>query len=354
MKNTEEWQFFQQLSMKVQDTVQKTQTTLNKLKDTRPEDGSNGEDKDFYDVDSDLLSKEAPVFGPPKALDQTFLTAHPQKGPPRPPPPGSSEMFMLDSSALHETPSKSFGSPARPPPPNLAKTERTNVVDDFPPATQPSFSGSKQTQSNASFSLLDEFGFKSDPVTTTTTNTNMQDLLFLMTKKMLTPLIPHLWISVASEDWMSSSPNHSDQAKKTVTNPFFSGGFGGCKTNDFFGLTINPSSSKDKLTDSFFQKNDSRKSSVDFECNQNFVNSAFSINEAEETETVIEPVSENGTSAFDSVQRKSIPNEIDMWDSSKEDSSIFKSGQVLGSTETSETSKASLLWDSKTLTTEVF
>ncbi|GIY00788.1 protein stoned-B [Caerostris darwini] len=429
MKNTEEWQFFQQLSMKVQDTVQKTQTTLNKLKDTRPEDGSNGEDKDFYDVDSDLLSKEAPVFGPPKVLrapprppppsgekpsmpvdlgfGSDFSHSSPSKGPPRPPPPGSSEMFTLDSSALHETPSKSFGSPARPPPPNLAKTERTNVVDDFPPATQPSFSGTNQTQSNASFSLLDEFGFKSDPATTTTTNTNMQDLLFLDDKEDVDPFdtsfvdvnqivstekkenvvqekvseksFNPFCSSVASEDWMSSSPNHSDQAKKTVTNPFFSGGLEDVKSvsqdnvqstpshnpfsfnepvsvdekDDFFGLTINPSSSKDKLTDSFFQKNDSRKSSVDFECNQNFVNSAFSINEAEETETVIEPVSENVTSAFDSVQRKSIPNEIDMWDSSKEDSSIFKSGKVLGSTETSETSKASLLWDSKTLTTEV-
>ncbi|CAL1263647.1 unnamed protein product [Larinioides sclopetarius] len=385
MKNTEEWQFFQQLSMKVQDTVQKTQTTLNKLKDTRPEDGLD-EDRD-YDVDSDLLSKETPPYPgtakvlrapprpPPPAGDKSsmpvdldfgsdFSQSSISKGPPRPPPPGSSETFASDSSALHGTPSKSYGSPARPPPPNIGKTE--------PLVTDSAFSGSNQMQNNASFSLLDEFGFKSEPVTTT--NTNVQDLLFLDDKEDVDPFdtsfvdvsnIASLSVasekkenttqgkvseksfnpfcsSVTSDEWMTSSPNHSDQTKKTVTNPFFTGILEDVKPasqenvqpssshnpfsfnepvssnndkDDFFGLTIEQSSSKDKLAESFFQKSDSRKGSAEFESNKNFVNSAFNINETLEAEKVADSVSESLSSLSDSTQRKSIPNEVDMWDS---------------------------------------
>ncbi|GFU59319.1 protein stoned-B [Nephila pilipes] len=426
MKNTEEWQFFQQLSMKVQDTVQKTQTTLNKLKDTRPEDGLN--DEDMFDVDSDLLPKETPPYGtakpvrapprpPPPSGDKTsmpvdldfgsdFSQSSLSKGPPRPPPPGSSETFSLDSSALHGTPSKSFASPARPPPPNLGKMDHTNIAEDFPPVTE-SFPGSNQTQGTASFSLLDEFGFKSEPVTTT--NTNMQDLLFLDDKEEVDPFdtsfvdVNNISLasekknitqervseksfnpfcsSVASDEWMTSSPNHSDKSKKTATNPFFSGildevkpitsqenvqsvsshnpfSFNDSVTvnndqDDFFGLTIEPSSSKDKLTESFFQNNDLPKASTEFESSKNFVNSAFSIGETVETENVIDTTSENLTNVSNEIHRKSIPNEIDIWDSDKrEDSSTFKPDQTLTTTETSEISN-SLLWGSDSLASEV-
>ncbi|KAF8790261.1 Protein stoned-B like protein [Argiope bruennichi] len=389
MKNTEEWQFFQQLSMKVQDTVQKTQTTLNKLKDARPEDGLD-EDRD-YDVDSDLLSKETPPYPgttkvlrapprpPPPAGDKPsmpvdldfgsdFSQSSISKGPPRPPPPGSSETFTSDSSALHGTPSKSYGSPARPPPPNIGKTE--------PLATDSTFPGSNQMQNNASFSLLDEFGFKSEPVTTT--NTNVQDLLFLDDKEDVDPFdtsfvdvrniaplsasseknenatqekvseksFNPFCSSVPSDEWMTGSPNHSDQTKKTATNPFFSGILEDVKPvsqenvqpssshnpfsfnepvsnnndkDDFFGLTIEQSSSKDKLAESFFQKSDSRKGSAEFENSKNFVNSAFNISETLEAEKIADSVSESQTTISDSTQRKSIPNEVDMWNSGKTD-----------------------------------
>ncbi|GFY42406.1 protein stoned-B [Trichonephila inaurata madagascariensis] len=428
MKNTEEWQFFQQLSMKVQDTVQKTQTTLNKLKDTRPEDGSNEED--MFDVDNDLLSKETPPYGtvkpvrapprpPPPSGDKSsmpadldfgsdFSQSSLSKGPPRPPPPGSSDTFALDSSALHGTPSKSFASPARPPPPNLGKMDHTNIAEDFPPITGSTFPGSNETKNTASFSLLDEFGFKSEPVTTT--NANMEDLLFLDNKEDVDPFdtsfvdVNNITIapekknitqervseksfnpfcsSVTSDEWMTSSPNHSDKSKKTATNPFFSGVLEEVKPvisqenvqsvsshnpfsfsdpvtvssnqDDFFGLTIEPSSSKDKLTESFFQKNDSPKASTEFESNKNFVNSAFSIGETIETENVIDATPENLTNVSNEVHRKSIPNELDAWDSDKkEDSLTLKSDKTLTATEASGTSNSSLLWGSDSLTSEV-
>ncbi|XP_035230640.1 uncharacterized protein LOC118202581, partial [Stegodyphus dumicola] len=268
MKNTEEWQFFQQLSMKVQDTVQKTQTTLNKLKDIR-QDGVEEDEKDSYDIDGGLTKDPAP-YGrvlrapprpPPPFGDKTapvdldfgsdFSQSSPSKGPPRPPPPGSSESSFVDSSALHGTPSKSFGSPARPPPPNVGKSEPAS--ENFAVSDSVA-SGVHHTEKDVSFSLLDEFGFQSDTVASSA-NTNMQDLLFLDDKEEVDPFdtsfvdvdnisstistsekqdggtknkasensFNPFSSSTVSETWVENSADNSDANKKSSTNPFFSG-----------------------------------------------------------------------------------------------------------------------------------
>ncbi|KFM60190.1 Protein stoned-B, partial [Stegodyphus mimosarum] len=323
MKNTEEWQFFQQLSMKVQDTVQKTQTTLNKLKDIR-QDGVEEDEKDHYDLDSGLTKDPAP-YGrvlrapprpPPPSGDKTapvdmdfgsdFSQSSPSKGPPRPPPPGSSESSFVDSSALHETPSKSFGSPARPPPPNVGKPEPASenfaVSDSVAP-------GVHHTEKDVSFSLLDEFGFQSNTVTSSA-NTNMQDLLFLDDKEEVDPFdtsfvdvdnisstistsekqdsgtknkasensFNPFSSSTVSETWVENSADNSDANKKSSTNPFFSGllsdkvdteqknsasshnpfSFGDPVSlsnaqSDLFGLNLIPSPSNNNIPEDIFQ-----------------------------------------------------------------------------------------------------
>lgn len=333
MKSSEEWQFFQQLSMRVQDTVQKTQTTLNKLKDTRQEDEEE-DDENAYDVDGELLSKDIPPYGkvlrapprpPPPAAEKSAMSADldfgsdlnhgsPAKGPPRPPPPGTSDLpFTFDSSALHGTPSKNYGSPARPPPPNAARLDHTAVSDSFSLASDSKLSSINTGKDSTSFSLLDEFGFNSDTVTSTAP-TNMQDLLFLDDKvvddpfdtsfvDVNNPTSVHVLSerkssgteirgldksfnpfssSTVSDDWLGGT-TAVEKNKSTATNPFFSSGSKEVKAekiqekrqsitshnpfsfnepavasdaqNDLFGLNILSSSSKDNLSDDIFHVN---------------------------------------------------------------------------------------------------
>lgn len=401
-KNTEEWQFFNQLSMKVQDTVQKTQTTLNKLKDTRPED----DEEEGYGLDSDIPKStppysvtkvmRAPPRPPPPSGEKTdldFGSDFSPRGPPRPPPPGSAETFPLDSSALHGTPSKSYGSPARPPPPSVGKMEHNPVADNYPPVTKATLPALNPTQNtSASYSLLDEFGFKSEPVTSTNA-ANMQDLLFLDDKEEIDPFDTS-YVDVnniasmprASElketsnekgfnpfstftktdDWMASPPN--SDSKKTVTNPFFSGVVEDTKPvseentssfnpfafnepissneqDDFFGITIEPSSSKDKLTEGFFQKSEELPKPVEMEHPHEFVNSGFCINETEPMDDILDNLPEDQFAVSSTIHRESIKNDLNTWDSDKnDDSSVFKCDQALNSETLDKPIEASMLW----------
>lgn len=437
MKSSEEWQFFQQLSMRVQDTVQKTQTTLNKLKDTRQEDGDD-EDGNVYDVDGELLSKDIPPYGkvlrapprpPPPSAEKAAMSADldfasdlnhssPSKGPPRPPPPGSSDSpFTFDSSALHGTPSKSYGSPARPPPPNAAKLEHSVISDNFSVASDTKLFNVNAEKDNTSFSLLDEFGFNSDTVTSTAP-TNIQDLLFLDDKEVddpfdtsfvdvNNPTSVHISSerkssgteiksidksfnpfssSSTSDDWLTSTTT-MEINKSTATNPFFSGVLNEVKPevtqekrqsisshnpfsfnepvsgseaqNDLFGLNLSSSPSKDNLTDIFQTSKESPKTE---QTNEDLLSVVFSNDNAislDASDNIIPNESEIIQSNHSNINHEENIKD-DIWQTDHKEESRESREIISNETdkneapETSEKSlDESLLWDTEPLEPEV-
>lgn len=436
MKSTEEWQFFQQLSMRVQDTVQKTQTTLNKLKDIRQEDMDDDE-ANAYDVDGELLSKDIPPYGkvlrapprpPPPSAEKAAVSSDldfgsdlnhssPSKGPPRPPPPGSSDMpFSFDSSALHGTPSKSFGSPARPPPPNTVKLEQTIISDSFSTAPDSKFTDTNAEKGSTSFSLLDEFGFNSDTVSTTAP-TNIQDLLFLDDKEVDDPFdtsfvdvnnptsvqisserknsgtemkttdksFNPFSSSSASDEWLIGSTN-VEKSKSSVTNPFFSTATNEVKPevsldkrqsisshnpfsfsepvpvsdaqNDLFGLNILPSSSKDDLTNDLFQTNtDSPKTEPQ---NEDLFDVSLSMDidisakTGDEADHELVPPPDNDTSSV-IPQENITKNDKIIWDIEQNDElkDILPADIIKNAAASEKSSETSLFWDADPLKADI-
>ncbi|XP_054709400.1 protein stoned-B-like [Uloborus diversus] len=425
MKNTEEWQFFQQLSMKVQDTVQKTQTTLSKLKDTRQEDED--EDRELYENDNELLSKgnippygtgkvlRAPPRPPPPAGEKSlapdldfggdFSQSSPSKGPPRPPPPGSSESpLSLDSSALQGAVGRGFGSPARPPPPNVAKFDNTHFQDNYK-ATDLELSDLGTGKDSTSFSLLDEFGFNSEPVVSST-NANMQDLLFLDDKEEVDPFdtsfvdvnnitsvseqkngtkkasensFNPFSSSSVSNEWLNDAPKSVDTNKKALTNPFFSGLMDEPKPssnqdnvhslsshnpfslndpivnsseNDLFGLNIAPSFTKDNVADDVSLKaEESRRVSVEH-VSENLSDIS---NSGSKSSNLLEDIISQDTCSPAATQMKRITEDAtDVWQDENDHTSVFPTDANSNVPITPEkTLEASLIWDSDTLHADI-
>lgn len=284
MKNTEEWQFFQQLSSKVQETVQKTQTSLSKLKDNRLDNLDNPDIPENFDTSFTFPDTEqttrgfmeddksvpfgnpkptrAPPRPPPPAAEKAwvavesdtefdFAQSSASKGPPRPPPPSTDKVsnfqFSSDVSALHGSVTKS-ASPARPPPPTTVKPS-LQTDDDLSFFSQPV---APPTETKQSLSLLEEFGFQTEVPAPSAAQSSFQDLLFLEEKEEIDPFDTS-FVDVASisskqdksakesedpdqnfnpfsslTDFTATTHSHSNgqsefmkSSNKAVTNPFF-------------------------------------------------------------------------------------------------------------------------------------
>ncbi|XP_076366111.1 uncharacterized protein LOC143255007 [Tachypleus tridentatus] len=184
-RNTEEWQFFQQLTQKVQETLQKSQTTLSKLK----------EESAITDLDRpDYLDEEEPQslpsgaktwinFEEDSAFPEDFdisssdqdKSVKSSKPPPRPPPPKiekTTEVIEQETKIFHECQEQEshsdlefslgneFGLSEQ-----LAKEIKTFPV-----------SSKEESHQQLEFSLEEEFGFRKD-VVNTSLNPNVEFLL---------------------------------------------------------------------------------------------------------------------------------------------------------------------------------
>uniref|UniRef100_A0A2R5LJ28 Putative stoned b synaptic vesicle bioproteinsis protein n=1 Tax=Ornithodoros turicata TaxID=34597 RepID=A0A2R5LJ28_9ACAR len=127
-KESEEWKFFEQLTQRVQDTVQKTQTTLSKIKETSAITELNKPD---YILDPGEESEETPAsIAQPSKSWVNFEEGASGERPPRP------------------------GPPPRPPPPST----KTTVPEDVPPVEEPRATPIPNGE-QPDIDLLEEFGF---------------------------------------------------------------------------------------------------------------------------------------------------------------------------------------------------
>lgn len=136
--NSEEWRFFEQLTQRVQDTVQKTQTTLSKIKETSAIAELNK--PDYY------LEPE-----PGKAPPEDIVAIAPVASPAR------SWVNFEDgqvSSATEPAVTAAAAPPPRPPPPTKPKEE---VVREEPTENSREINGEERC--NVELELLEEFGF---------------------------------------------------------------------------------------------------------------------------------------------------------------------------------------------------
>ncbi|XP_013773054.1 protein stoned-B-like [Limulus polyphemus] len=184
-RNTEEWQFFQQLTQKVQETLQKSQTSLSKLKDEsaitdldRPEyldeeehqslpSGAktwiNFEEDSSFPEDFDISSSDQ---------DKSVKSSKP---PPRPPPPKlekTTEVSEQETKAFHECQEQESH-------PNLEfsleeefglSEELAKEIKTFPESPK------QESHQQLEFSLEEEFGFHKDDASTSL-NPNVEFLL---------------------------------------------------------------------------------------------------------------------------------------------------------------------------------
>ncbi|XP_023232384.1 protein stoned-B-like isoform X2 [Centruroides sculpturatus] len=158
-KNTEEWQFFQQLTQRVQDTVEKTQTTLTKLKDSSAIAELNKPD---YLSDSD--ENESKVL---PSVAQSWVHFEDDT---------NSTLLNVDSS-LDNASGKP--PPPRPPPPKLIETNTVKSTDKDTVLNEDVTKISETP--NQGVSLLDEFGFQADTASIPqfSAQLNINDLLAL-------------------------------------------------------------------------------------------------------------------------------------------------------------------------------
>lgn len=138
-KNTEEWQFFQQLTQRVQDTVEKTQTTLTKLKDS-----STIAEINKPDYFSDSEENETKVL---PSVAQSWVQFEDD----------TNENLLNVDNALENSSNKP--PPPRPPPPKLIE----NIVESQEKEININETVTKTSESPIpGVSLLDEFGFQAD------------------------------------------------------------------------------------------------------------------------------------------------------------------------------------------------
>lgn len=147
-RNSEEWRFFEQLTQRVQDTVQKTQDTLTKIKETSAITELNKPD---YYLESETLSPEEPAAAVPAA---------PAKSPARSWVNFEDGQLSTEAPAAASVPPVASKPPPRPPPPS--KLVESVVPQEEAAESVQSAEDSKRLngeEHNVELELLEEFGF---------------------------------------------------------------------------------------------------------------------------------------------------------------------------------------------------